>query len=85
MHAQSEARHNPAHQTETARLLLLANETYRRSNQSDTAYAQRVVARTDCREQLQSLLLRAPENAQAQGLMGRVEMDDGNLQKARTL
>lgn len=85
MHAQSEARHNPAHQTETARLLLLANETYRRSNQSDTAYTQRVVARTDCREQLQSLLLRAPENAQAQGLMGRIEMDDGNLQKARTL
>ncbi|UQG54650.1 MULTISPECIES: hypothetical protein [unclassified Marinobacter] len=85
MHAQSEARHNPAHQTETARLLLLANETYSRSNQSDTAYAQRVAARIECREQLQSLLMRAPENAQAQGLMGRVEMDDGNLQKAHTL
>jgi Tfp pilus assembly protein PilF len=85
MHAQSDARHNPAHQVETARLLLLANETYGRSNRSDTAYAQRVAARIECREQLQSLLLRAPENAKAQGLMGRVEMDDGNLQKARTL
>ena len=85
MHAQPKASHNPAHQTETARMLLLANETYSRSNQNDTAYAQRVAARIECRNQLQSLLVRAPENAQAQGLMGRVEMDDGNLQKARTL
>ena len=33
MPAQPEARHNPVHQTETARLLLLANATYRRSNE----------------------------------------------------
>ncbi len=62
MHAQSEARHNPDHQTETARLLLLANETYGRSNQSDTAYAQRVDARIECREPLQRPLMRAPAN-----------------------
>jgi DNA-dependent RNA polymerase auxiliary subunit epsilon len=56
-----------------------------RPNQGDTAHAQRVATRVECREQLQSLLLRAPESAQARRLVGQVEMNDGNLQKVRAL
>jgi len=44
-----------------------------------------VATRIECREQLQSLLLRAPENAQARRLMGQMKMNDGNLSKVRAL
>ena len=56
-----------------------------RPNQGDTAHAQRVATRVECREQLQSLLLRAPESAQARRLVGQVEMNDGNLSKVCAL
>lgn len=68
-----------------ARLVLQANLAYGESNAPGAAFVQRVKARYECRGYLTEALALEPENAAALGLLGRVEMDDGALDKAHAL
>src|SRR5690554_1493717 len=73
------------HQAQAARLLLQANLAYSESNSGELNHVQRVKARQECREYLDEVIALAPDNAVALGLLGRVEMDDGQLDKAQAL
>src|SRR5690606_6028894 len=86
MHVQ----HHNAHltrsvQAQAARLVLQANLAYGESNRNGLAYVQRLKARFQCREYLDQALALEPESAAALGLLGRVEIDDGQLEKAHAL
>ncbi|KXS52738.1 MAG: hypothetical protein AWU57_2875, partial [Marinobacter sp. T13-3] len=71
-------------QAQVARLVLQANLAYSESNSPDLPFAQRLQARQECREYLSRALELEAENAAALGLLGRVEMDDGQLEKAHS-
>ncbi|MCH8498489.1 MAG: tetratricopeptide repeat protein [Marinobacter sp.] len=68
-----------------ARLLIEANLAYQVSNNPGNRFAERLQARHECRALLQSALTEAPQHPAALGLLGRVEMDDGNLDRAQAL
>ncbi|PAU80182.1 hypothetical protein CK501_11110 [Halovibrio salipaludis] len=68
-----------------ARRLLQANELYRYANSPDTGNGMRVHARQQAREALNVVLSHQPDHAQALSLMGRVAMDDGELDEAASL
>ena len=68
----------------TARLLVQAQLAYRESN-GPASLVQRTKARADCRSYLNDALANEPGHPTALGLMGRVEMDDGDLETAQTL
>ncbi|NWO06301.1 MAG: hypothetical protein HLX50_11570 [Alteromonadaceae bacterium] len=72
-------------QAQVARLVLQANLAYSESNSQGLAFAQRLQARKEAREYLQQALQLQADNATALGLLGRVEMDDGQLEKAHAL
>jgi len=81
-HRQQTSRTPPA---EAARLVVEANEAYNESNRRGLGYVQRLRARQACREHLNRALALDPDHPAALGLLGRVEMDDGHLEQARTL
>ncbi|WP_203141787.1 tetratricopeptide repeat protein [Marinobacter mangrovi] len=84
-----QAQHQPQvasrNQATIARLLLAANSAYGESNRPDNSYTQRVEARAESRQLLAQVMELSHENAAAWGLLGRLEMDDGNLDTARAL
>lgn len=84
MQAQHNIHATDAQKAHIARLLLQANLAYAESN-SPTSLVQRLKARQECRDYLNEVLAQEPGNAGALGLMGRVEMDEGALDKAHTL
>ncbi|HET8848504.1 MAG TPA: tetratricopeptide repeat protein, partial [Marinobacter sp.] len=72
-------------QADVARLVLQANLAYGESNSNELTYLQRLKARQECRGYLDQALTLEPDNAGALGLLGRVEMDDGQLERAQAL
>ncbi|WP_336367000.1 hypothetical protein [Marinobacter sp. C2H3] len=72
-------------QAQVARLVLQANLAYGESNSQELSYVQRLKARQECREYLTRALTEEPGSAQALGLLGRVELDDGELERAHAL
>ncbi|TBW56657.1 hypothetical protein EZI54_08370 [Marinobacter halodurans] len=84
-----QAQHHPQVASRTqasiARLLLAANSAYGESNRPDNGYTQRVEARAESRQLLAQVMELTHDNAAAWGLLGRLEMDDGNLDTARAL
>ncbi|MDK9557302.1 tetratricopeptide repeat protein [Marinobacter sp. M216] len=85
MQAQHHSNELQARDAEAARLLLQANMAYADSNSSASSHAQRLNARQECRSFLEQALAVEPEGAGALGLLGRVELDDGQLEKAQLL
>ena len=85
MQAKHQIQVSQSQQAQVARLLLQANLAYRESNSNRLSHIQRLKARQECRDYLNEALALEPENAGALGLLGRVEMDDGQLEKAHTL
>ncbi|BES70887.1 hypothetical protein RE428_19050 [Marinobacter nanhaiticus D15-8W] len=81
-HHSQVAQHDKAR---VARLLLEANSAYSESNHPQNSYARRLEARQECRQLLERINGLTESNAAAWGLLGRVEMDEGNLEKAQAL
>ena len=84
MQAQHNVHATEAQKAHIARLLLQANLAYGESN-SLKSPVQKVKARYECRGYLNEILAQEANNANALGLLGRVEMDDGALEKAHSL
>jgi len=72
-------------QARVARMVLQANLAYGESNSNRLSYIQRLQARNECRGYLEQALALEADHAVALGLFGRVEMDDGQLEKAHAL
>ncbi|WP_165854910.1 tetratricopeptide repeat protein [Marinobacter sp. JSM 1782161] len=85
MHAQHHPQVGQNDRVAIARLLLAANSTYNQSNDPGNSYAARLEAREDSRHYLAQVMERTHDNAAAWGLLGRLEMDDGNLDTAQAL
>ncbi|MBZ0333230.1 hypothetical protein [Marinobacter sp. AL4B] len=86
MHVQENNAHfSRSVQAQVARLVLQANLAYGESNTNGLSYTQRLKAREECRAYLAAALAIEAGNAAALGLSGRVEMDDGELDKAQAL
>eukprot|EP00903_Cladosiphon_okamuranus_P005055 g5053.t1 len=85
MQAKHQVQVSQSQQAQVARLLLQANLTYGESNSNGLSHIQRLKARQECRGYLKEALALEPKNAAGLGLLGRVEMDDGQLEKAHTL
>jgi len=85
MQAKHQVQISQSQQAQIARLLLQANLAYGESNNNGLSHIQRLKARQECRVYLNEALALEPENAVGLGLLGRVEMDDGQLEKAHTL
>jgi len=85
MQAKHQVQVSQSQQAEVARLLLQANLAYGESNSNGLSHIQRLKARQECRGYLNEALALEPEHAGGLGLLGRVEMDDGQLEKAHTL
>ncbi|WP_412536126.1 hypothetical protein [Marinobacter sp. MIT932201] len=85
MQAKHQVQVSQSQQAQVARLLLQANLAYGESNSNGLSHIQRLKARQECRGYLNDALALEPENAGGLGLLGRVEMDDGQLEKAHTL
>ncbi|MFY3773550.1 hypothetical protein ACOSZC_05430 [Marinobacter salsuginis] len=85
MQAKHQVQVSESQQAQVARLLLQANLAYGESNSNGLSHIQRLKARQECRGYLNEALALEPENAGGLGLLGRVEMDDGQLEKAHTL
>ena len=85
MQAKHQVQVSQSQQAQVARLLLQANLAYGESNSNGLSHIQRLKARRECRGYLNEALALEPENAGGLGLLGRVEMDDGQLEKAHSL
>ena len=85
MQAKHQVQISHSQQAQVARLLLQANLAYGESNSNGLSHIQRLKARQECRGYLNEALALEPENAGGLGLLGRVEMDDGQLEKAHNL
>ncbi|MEX2475128.1 hypothetical protein [Marinobacter sp.] len=85
MQAQHHIQASESRQAHVARLVLQANLAYGESNSGVGSFVQRLKARHECRNYLDHALALEPEHAGALGLLGRVELDDGELEKAHTL
>ena len=85
MHAQHHSQTSAATQADIARSLLQANEAYRESNSVQKSHRDRLAARQECRHILESVLQASPDQAPAIGLLGRLAMDDGDLEQAHSL
>ena len=72
-------------QAQVARLLLQANLAYGESNSNGVSHIRRLKSRQECRGYLNEALALEPTNAGALALLGRVEMDDGQFEKAHKL
>lgn len=85
MQAKHRIQESHTQQAQAARLLLQANLAYGESNSGALSHVQRLQARQECRRYLEEVIALEPHSASALGLLGRVEMDDGQLEKAQTL
>lgn len=85
MQAKHHIQESHSQQAQAARLLLQANLAYGESNSSGLSHIQRLQARQECRVYLEEVIALDPNNAIALGLLGRVEMDDGQLENAHDL
>ncbi len=85
MQARHHTQESHTQQAQAARLLLQANLAYGESNSSGLSHIQRLKARQECRGYLNEVMALEPGNAVALGLLGRVEMDDGQLERAHAL
>ncbi|WP_166252423.1 class I SAM-dependent methyltransferase [Marinobacter salicampi] len=85
MYAQHHSQNLASTKATVARLLLEANTCYGESNNPGNRHGQRVLARNECRSLLDEALALNPDEPVALGLLGRVEMDEGNLQHAHHL
>lgn len=85
MQAKHQVQVSQSQQAQVARLLLQANLAYGESNSNGLSHIRRLKARQECRGYLNEALALEPQNAGGLGLLGRVEMDDGQLEKAHTL
>ncbi|MDI9245013.1 hypothetical protein [Marinobacter sp. CHS3-4] len=84
MQAQHHNQSADQQQAVAARLLIQAQLAYRESN-GPASLVQRTKARAECRGYLKDALAAEPGHPAALGLLGRVEMDDGDLEAAQTL
>lgn len=82
MQAQHNVQVSESRKVEVARLLLEANQAYGDSNHPQRRYTDRLRSRQACRQLLGNALAIQPDHAAGLGLLGRVEMDDGNLDRA---
>lgn len=85
MHAHQHSQTQQQDKAAIARLLIAANGLYAESNHPESSYTQRVEARNECRELISHILTRIDDQPAAIGLLGRLEMDDGNLDTAQAL
>lgn len=85
MQAKHHIQESHTQQAQAARLLLLANAAYGESNSGALSHIQRLQARQECRGYVEQVIALEPHSASALGLLGRVEMDDGQLEKAHIL
>lgn len=85
MQAKHQVQVSRSTQAEVARLLLQANLAYGESNSGGLSHIQRLKARQECRGYLNEALTLEPANAGALGLLGRVELDDGQFERAHAL
>lgn len=85
MQAQHHIQASESRQAHVARLVLQANLAYGESNIASGSFVQRLKARHECRRYLDEALAIEPGHAGALGLLGRVELDDGQLEKAHEL
>lgn len=85
MQAQHHHQLSDTQKAEVARLVLEANQAYGESNHPQRRFVERTRARQSCRSLLAEALSRQPQHPAALGLLGRVEMDDGDLTKAASL
>ncbi|CAN0598582.1 unnamed protein product, partial [Ectocarpus sp. 12 AP-2014] len=85
MQAQHHIQASESPQAHVARLVLQANLAYGESNNGTASFVQRLKTRHECRSYLDEALAQEPDHAAALGLLGRVELDDGQLEKAHTL
>jgi tetratricopeptide (TPR) repeat protein len=85
MQANHQAQVSLTQPAQAARLLLQANLAYGESNSNGLSHIQRLKARRECRDHLARTMALEPENAAALGLLGRVELDDGQPEKAHQL
>ncbi|RBW48246.1 tetratricopeptide repeat protein [Marinobacter sp. F3R11] len=85
MQAKHHVQQSHSQQAQAAQLLLQANQAYGESNSNGLSHIQRLQARQECRGYLEEVTALEPGNAAALGLLGRVEMDDGKLEKAQAL
>jgi len=85
MQAKHQVQVSQSQQAQVARLLLQANLSYAESNSNGLSHIKRLKARQECRGYLNKALALEPEHAGGLGLLGRVEMDDGQLEKAHNL
>ena len=84
MQAQHHIQNADDQSAQVARLLLQAQLAYRESN-GPASLVKRTKARHECRGYLNEALQIQATHPAALGLMGRVEMDDGELSKAQAL
>lgn len=85
MQAQYNVQVSDSQKAEVARLMLEANMAYGESNHPQRRHIERITARQGCRARLKHALELQPDHAGALGLLGRVEMDDGDLDRAASL
>ena len=85
MQAQHTVQVSESRSAEVARLLLEANQAYGESNHPQRRYVERLRARQACRELLTRALAMEPNHAAGLGLLGRVAMDEGELDRAAEL
>ncbi len=74
-----------SNQAQAARFLLQANLAYGESNSNGLSHIQRLQARRECRDYLADALQLEPNNPNALGLLGRIELDEGRLDEAQRL
>jgi len=70
---------------ENAHRLLAANLDYHLSNDSHQSLDDRKMLRSRCREQILDIMVDEPDHPAALGLLGRLELDEGHLARAREL
>lgn len=85
MQAQFNVQLSDSQRAEVARLVLEANTAYGESNNPERRYLERVQARHGCRQLLDQALALQPDHAAAIGLLGRLAMDEGDLERAAEL
>ncbi|UZD67247.1 tetratricopeptide repeat protein [Marinobacter sp. AN1] len=85
MQAQYNVQLSDSQKAQVARLVLEANAAYGESNNAQRRYLERVQARHGCRQLLEQALALEPDHAAAIGLLGRVAMDEGDLDQAAEL
>lgn len=71
--------------SDIARLLIHANDLYQMYNSSDTPSEQRKTSLDNAFKLISQVMSAAPNNAPAMNLLGRIELDRGNIKTAATL